>query len=198
MPTNRMHPRAYRVQLMSPTPHTPRLPSPLIRAAMSPAAAVRMRGKGSRPPAGRYFVTVTTRRVLSRTSGQRWLPADACSTARRYQYRAGTHDRDTQFHPAHRAQAVPHHRLGHVAMAHNLGPAAGGGTRAPVAHLPQRPRTTSMSGVRVEGITARLLTRAAPGQPPRDDQRALVGWPHPPLRVRLTALGADSLSENRR
>ena len=38
----------------------------------------------------------------------------------------------------------------------------------------------------------------APGQPARNDHRALVGRPDPPLPVRLTQLGADSLSENRR
>ena len=45
---------------------------------------------------------------------------------------------------------------------------------------------------------AHLLTGPAPGKPARDHHRALVGRPDPPLRVRLTGLGADSLSENRR
>ena len=45
---------------------------------------------------------------------------------------------------------------------------------------------------------AHLLTHPAPGQPARNDHRALVGRPHPPLPVRLTGLGANSLSENRR
>ena len=45
---------------------------------------------------------------------------------------------------------------------------------------------------------AHLLTGPAPGQPARNDHRALVGRPNPPLPVRLTRLGADSLSENRR
>ena len=45
---------------------------------------------------------------------------------------------------------------------------------------------------------AHLLTRPTPGQPPRHDHRALVERPDPPLRVRLTRLGANSLSENRR
>ena len=43
-----------------------------------------------------------------------------------------------------------------------------------------------------------LLTRPAPGPPARNDHRALVGRPHAPLRVRVTGLGADSLSENQR
>jgi len=43
------------------------------------------------------------------------------------------------------------------------------------------------------------LTGPAPGQHARNDQRALVGRPDPPLPVRLTlTLGGDSLSENRR
>jgi hypothetical protein len=43
-----------------------------------------------------------------------------------------------------------------------------------------------------------LLTHPAPGQPARDDHRALVARPDPPLPVRLTRLGANSHSENRR
>ena len=45
---------------------------------------------------------------------------------------------------------------------------------------------------------ADLLTNPAPGQPARHDHRPLVGRPDPPLPVRLTRLGANSLSENRR
>ena len=45
---------------------------------------------------------------------------------------------------------------------------------------------------------AHLLTDPAPGQPPRHNHRAMAGRPDPPLPVRLTKLGADSLSENRR
>jgi hypothetical protein len=39
---------------------------------------------------------------------------------------------------------------------------------------------------------AHLLTDSAPGQPARNDHRAMVGRPHPPLPVRLTGLGPDS------
>ena len=74
-------------------------------------------------------------------------------------------------HPRHPAAAVPEHRRHHR-------------KRPRPDHHPAGP--------------PHLLTGPAPGQPARDDHRALVGRPDPPLPVRLTRLGADSLSENRR
>ena len=73
-------------------------------------------------------------------------------------------------HPRHPPAAVPVHRRHH--------------------RKPRRPDHRTAQ-------PAHLLTRPAPGQPPRNNHRALVGRPHPPLPIRLT-LGADSLSENRR
>ena len=74
-------------------------------------------------------------------------------------------------HPRHPPAAVPEHRRHHR-------------KRPRPDHHPAGP--------------AHLLTDPAPGQPARHDHRALVGRPDPPLPVRLTTLGANSLSENRR
>jgi hypothetical protein len=72
--------------------------------------------------------------------------------------------------------------------------------RHPPAPVPQHRRDHRKPPNRDRGPAqpAHLLTRPAAGQPAQDDHRPLVARPHPPLRVRLTQLGGDSLSENRR
>ena len=69
--------------------------------------------------------------------------------------------------------------------------------RHPPAAIPQHRRHHPQPRARDSGPPqpAHLLTRAAPGPPARNDLRALVGRPHAPLRVRLTQLGVNSLSE---
>jgi hypothetical protein len=75
-----------------------------------------------------------------------------------------------------------------------------GHPRHPSAPLPQHRRHHPQPQIRDRDPPqpAHLLTRAAPGQPARNDHRPLVGGPRTPLRVRLTRLRADSLSKNRR
>ena len=66
-----------------------------------------------------------------------------------------------------------------------------------VAPLPQHRRDHPQPGIRDRhpAQPADLFTCPPPGQPARKDHRPLVGQLDPPLRVRLTGLGADSLTE---